>query len=336
MDPTAPVGLILAAGYGQRLRPITEFWPKPLIPFVGATPLALAYQQLLQLQLSEIWINTHYRFQDFHVHTSCFPRTPLSHKPPQISYEPTILGTGGVFNPLRSSLKDRDVLVINGDVIAPFDLGALLNQHRSTKSVATMILLPQVIPGETAVWYQGEHIVGIQKEVFSGAHPGNFACAQILSPDFLQLLPQEGSFDVINYGYRQALAKQMPLSYVLHQGPWFDIGSPQSYFNAVQSFFVEAIKESTGPKLNLMDVNSCRSWYGKPPLGPQPFANDCDKIPVDLRLSPGSMVERGSILGKQVTITRSVVLPGSDIPDGALIDLKICGPFGQLPVAYSP
>jgi NDP-sugar pyrophosphorylase family protein len=332
IDPTTPVGLILAAGYGTRLRPITEFWPKPLIPFIGASPLALAYQQLIQLQLREIWINTHYRFGDFEAPISCFPRTPHSQNQPFISYEPKILGTGGVFNPLRTSLKNREVLVINGDVIAPFNLKALLNQHRATGSVATMILLPQVIPGETAVWYQDGRIVAIQKEDVPGAHPGNFACAQILSPDFLSLLPQEGSFDIINHGYRQALSIKMPLSYVLHQGPWFDIGSAQNYFSAVQSFFFDVRSDSSLATLSLNDLNICRSWYGKRPLGLEPFANDSDKYPDDLRLFPGSMIEKGSILGQRVSITKSVLLPGAQISDGAKIDFKICGPFGALSV----
>lgn len=317
-------GLILAAGFGQRLRPITDSWPKPLIPFIGTTPLALAYQQLYQLKLQAIWINTHYRHNDFSGHISCFPNFP------QMSHEPVILGTGGAINPMRSTLSESNLIIVNGDVIAPFDLSGLLKHHLDTKAVATMILLPRVIPGETAVWFHNQKIIGIQKDEIPGAQAGNFACAQILSPEFIKLLPEFGTFDIINYGYRKALANNMPISYILHNDYWFDIGTPQSYLNAVQSVLIQGQNKSTHSHALHLQLNTCRKWYGKQALNQTGIVSDIETSPEGLICSQGTVIERGAYIGNNVQLTRSIILPDSNIPSDIHLENSICGPFGIL------
>lgn len=128
--------LVLAAGFGTRLKPFTGTFPKPLVP-VNGVPLILYTLAFLKTNgVRDVVMNLHH----------------LGSKIPsllgngrdlgmRISYsrEPVILGTGGGIKKVMRGVKD-DLVVINGDVIADFDLKGLIAQHRRSGDVMTMAL----------------------------------------------------------------------------------------------------------------------------------------------------------------------------------------------------
>src|SRR5690606_22359178 len=127
----------------------------------------------------------------------------------ELSHETELLGTGGVYGPLRDWQGDSDLLVLNGDIVSDMDLEALVDTHRKTRAFATMAMLPEVIPGENGFFCnrQGE-IVAFGKEGPPDAAARNFACAQILSRRFIDTLPPSGAFGIIETGYLPALKRQ--------------------------------------------------------------------------------------------------------------------------------
>src|SRR4051812_38455198 len=111
--PRGLKGVVLAAGFGTRLRPLTELYPKPLIPFAGTTPLELALWQLGRAGIDENAVNSHHRPDLIDAYVAS---NPLKQKL-KVSHETEILGTGGCYNPLRAWQGDNDLVVLNGDVV---------------------------------------------------------------------------------------------------------------------------------------------------------------------------------------------------------------------------
>ncbi|MBK8166701.1 MAG: phosphotransferase [bacterium] len=135
--PSLP-GMVLAAGYGQRLAPLTDLVPKPLLPVGGRALLDLAVANLDRAGIGPVVVNTHHLAGQVAAHVQARPdagRFTLSH-------ETSILGTGGALDGARSFLAQApDFLLHNGDVLTDADLSALLAAHRASGCMATLMLV---------------------------------------------------------------------------------------------------------------------------------------------------------------------------------------------------
>lgn len=131
-------GMVLAAGYGTRLAPLTDLVPKPLLPVGGRALLDLAVANLDRAGVGPIVVNTHHLANQVAAHVRARPdagRFTLSH-------EPAILGTGGALHGARGFLAQApEFLLHNGDVLTDADLSALLAAHRAAGCVATLMLV---------------------------------------------------------------------------------------------------------------------------------------------------------------------------------------------------
>ncbi len=125
---------ILSAGLGERLRPITNHIPKPLIPVLGKPVLESVLEKVSALPVDTIGINLHHKKimienwikqSAFSNRAKLFPENP-------------ILGTGGALKNAESILKNSIFLVHNSDVISDIDLKKLLDYHLSSKNIATL------------------------------------------------------------------------------------------------------------------------------------------------------------------------------------------------------
>lgn len=138
-DGTASLyGMVLAAGYGTRLAPLTDLVPKPLLPVGGRALLDLAVANLDRAGAGSIVVNTHHLAAAVAAHVQARPdaaRFTLSH-------EPGILGTGGALHGARAFLAQApEFLLHNGDVLTDADLTGLLAAHRAADCAATLMLV---------------------------------------------------------------------------------------------------------------------------------------------------------------------------------------------------
>ncbi len=130
-------GLVLAAGLGTRLRPLTEYVPKPLLPVDGVALLDRAAAALTAAGVERIAVNAHHRADRIAAHLAA----RVDHARFHLSLEPQILGTGGALDGARTFLAGAaTVVVYNGDVLSDLDVGALLADHRRGGAVATLAL----------------------------------------------------------------------------------------------------------------------------------------------------------------------------------------------------
>lgn len=323
-------GVVLAAGQGLRLRPFTDHYPKPLVPFAGTTPLELALWRLWRVGIHDVAINSHHLAGQIRAYIKDSPlaggRSSSEVLRLHESREPILLGTGGAFNPLRSWAGDADLVVINGDVVADFDLTALVAHHRRVNAVATMMLLPSVIPGESTIYHTGGRLCGIGPGFEANAAGitdlgrSNFACAQVLSPQFLDLLPRQGTFDIIKGGYLPALSQGLPIAVLQHQSYWHDLRTPSFYWQALVELLGSApVFESLG----LTDLHALRHSLGL--LKPHRWLASDARIGDGVRCFGTVVVEAGARVGAGAALENCILLPGADVPPGSVAKLCILG-----------
>lgn len=293
-------GLVLAAGLGTRLRPLTTLYPKPLIPFLGSSPLEIALGRLSNAGIGDVAVNSHYLPE---LITNALARNPFKQHL-VLSHEPTLLGTGGVYNPLRDWLGDDDLVVINGDVVTDLDVGRLLSFHQTGAFIATMALLPDVVPGESGVFARDGRIVAIGKDLspalVGGAKARNFACVQVLSKAFLDLLPKTGVFDIVSMGYQVALERKLPLGALVHDGMWHDIRDPQFYWLALKDVMARAQLRN--------------------------FVARGASVEPGAQLGVEVVVEHGASVASGAQLTSAVVLPGAVVAKGQVVKHQIILP----------
>ena len=225
--------MVLAAGLGIRLRPLTESVPKPLLP-LGPYPLLVWNLLLLRRHgVEHVMINLHYLGEQirqtlgdgsqWHMHLS-------------YSYEPVLLGTGGGIKRVEEFFEGRPFLVLNGDTIADLDVSRLVARHRKQEALATMALRddPEVEHWGVIETGADDRVLRIQgkgrpaKEEDGPAFRRMFAGVHVLDPVMLRHVPQ-GAFSSIIDAYVWWLERGAMVAGYVFSGYWSDVGTPERY-----------------------------------------------------------------------------------------------------------
>lgn len=242
-----PRAMILAAGFGTRLRPLTDELPKPLV-WVGDRPAAAHIAaRLVAAGFEHIVLNTHHRRE-------AFSPALMAQLPGQISLvsEPKILGTGGGVANAATLLGDGDVIVWNGDILAPLDVSALLAAHRAALSpggrassrVGATMAISRRPRGEGTVGVgEGGRVVRLRGERFGEElSSGDFFGIYALGEDFRRTLPAPGC--LIADGLLPWLRKGLEVATFTADLEWDDIGSIAAYLRANARWLAASGKSS--------------------------------------------------------------------------------------------
>jgi NDP-sugar pyrophosphorylase family protein len=222
--------MILAAGFGTRLRPLTNVMPKPLLPVAG-TPLIVWNLLLLRrYRFHDVMINLHYlgpMIQQALGDGSQFGLR-LEYSP-----EPVILGTGGGIKQVEPFFNGEPFLVLNGDTLFELDLDTVIAFHREREAAATMVLrrdpeaarwgLVEVGPRDQVI-----RITGKGLSPYEPIEPRMFAGVQILHPRLLRALPHGKESSIIDAYIRGLEDGERILGYDF-EGYWSDVGTPERY-----------------------------------------------------------------------------------------------------------
>ncbi len=212
--------VVLAAGLGLRMRPLTERTPKPALPFLNRPILHWTLASLASAGVERVFINLHHLPQAVR-EAAGSGAAGLELK---FSFEPTILGTAGVFGPLRGLLQGDAFFVVNGDVVHSLDYGLLEASLRShPDALAALALLPRD-RAYTPVALDGDRrITGFGGEG-DWMFPGVYAARRAL----LEHLPGPGPRELVPDLLRPLLpsgaVRGVPV-----EGRWLDLGDPTVY-----------------------------------------------------------------------------------------------------------
>lgn len=190
-------GLLLAAGQGTRLRPLTDDRPKPMVDIAGEPAIAHELRWLRRQGVDDLAINLHYRPDVLERFVGDGSRFGV-----RITYsrEQEMLGTAGALRPLASFFHgDPAFVVLYGDVLTDLDLAPVIEAHRRAGADATIVVSPADDPTRAGiVAFDGDHRITrlvekpARSEVFSTwSNAGVYVCG----PAVLEFVSPTGAQD---------------------------------------------------------------------------------------------------------------------------------------------
>ncbi len=221
--------MILAAGYGTRLRPVTYTLPKPMVPVCNRPLIAYAVEGLRDAGATEVIVNLHH-LPDA-IERFLRDRYGLQLRV-AFSLEPEILGTGGGVRKVRPLLeREDDFFLVNGDTIQFPQWQSLRDARRRADALAALTVRhPPEGDKFTAVWVDHGWVTGFgtgrgEPLMFSGSH--------CISSRIFRYLPDRDFSGIVDETYQPLLAGgREKIAAVVDDGLWFDIGTPQRYMSA--------------------------------------------------------------------------------------------------------
>lgn len=289
------MGFILAAGLGERLRPLTGAIPKPLVPVMNLPAICYSIMLLKEAGISDVIINLHYRPDDVIAYLDLHNNFGLNIS---FSIEDKILGTGGGVKRCEEELSSGDFVLINSDVILDISLKELLNYHYSKSSPATVVLYKAPDMSDTPpVGIDKERVIDFKNFLHTGSSSGLlYTGLAVLSPALLPHLVRDFS-SIVYTGYIEMIRRQS-LYFYEHKGIWLDIGSLRSLWNA------NMLIKGNADHFNKRMRSSCSLEL-----------NDISK---NISVGAGtkiddSIIGDNCIIGDGCIIENSVLLPGSRI-----------------------
>jgi NDP-sugar pyrophosphorylase family protein len=220
--------MVLAAGLGLRMRPLTLLRAKPVLPVLNRPLLHWTLELLARHGVDDVMINLHHLPQTITGLVGDGRRFGL-----RVAYsrERTLLGTAGGPRQVRDYLGSAPFLLVNGDMAFEFDLSALVARHRASGARATLALKPNPDPrhyGSVVTGRDGRvrSLVGLPREakgrvsLFTGVH--------VLDPALLDRLPP-GRSDTVRDLYPRLVEEGERVMGVRVRGAWYDLSSPSLY-----------------------------------------------------------------------------------------------------------
>lgn len=295
--------LILAGGKGTRLRPLTVYTPKPIVPLVNRPFLLFQLEILRDAGITDITLS-------------------LSYQPDKIEHllgdgsdhgvnlryvnEPSPMGTGGAYKFAADGIRETTV-VFNGDILTDTDIGKVIELHRVKNAEATIVLTPVENPagyglvnsdsdGKVSSFIEKPKPETLEEMKINTINAGIY----VLEPSILDIIAK-GKNRSFEYDiFPDILKRDMPFFvYVLEKEYWSDIGTPSSYLDAHHDFLSGKISRFEFEKRGSSDVATTAV---------------IDKVSV---IGEGCVIKPGS------RIANSVVGPGVHIEEKAVIENSV-------------
>jgi NDP-sugar pyrophosphorylase family protein len=225
--------MILAAGLGTRLRPLTDNLPKPLLPLEGRPLIEYTLLLLRRYGLTDVIINLHYQGEKIMQTLGDGSRWGMKIR---YSEEPRILGTAGGIKKVEALLSEGPFLIINSDILVEINLDRVIELHQRKKAAATLVLRedPEVDTWGAVGVDSHDRIrqfLGkpdwtgdpLSKRMFAGIH--------VMDPRVLAYIPDQGFSSIIDV-YIEMTQKGERLVGQTVMDYWMDIGTPERYRQA--------------------------------------------------------------------------------------------------------
>jgi mannose-1-phosphate guanylyltransferase len=226
--------MILAAGYGTRLRPLTDLVPKPLVPVGDRPALAHILDRLAAGGVSRTVVNAHVDVEAFDTFAEAWNGRGRAGAPPCVlSREPELLGTAGGLAKAAGLLGDGAVVVWNGDVLAPLEVGSLIARHGKGEADGTLVVQP-LAKGTGNVGLDARGRLVRFRDQHVGASPevegGFFVGVHVVGPRVRARLPERGC--LVADVYLPLLAEGARLESFRWDAPLVEIGNVADYLDA--------------------------------------------------------------------------------------------------------
>jgi len=318
--------VLIAGGFGTRLRPLTLTRPKHLLPIVNRPHLHHVFDLLQKHGMNEVILSTSYLAESFEdsIRTA---RAMGMHV--EVAHEESALGTAGALKNAGQFLEDGTFFAFNGDVLTDMDLTAALAWHRSKGSEATIVLTPVDDPSAYGVVPTGPdgRVLGFIEKPPADEAPTNLinAGVYILEASVLDRIPEGEVYSAERGLFPGLVAEGAPMYAMGTDAYWMDIGTPEKYRQAnidalSGSFRTEVVPDPGGSTNVIAEDAEVHGEVVQSSVGAKASVGD-DAVVRGSVLLPSAEIGAGAevidcILGEGATVAPGTRLAGKTLADG--------------------
>jgi NDP-sugar pyrophosphorylase family protein len=302
-------GMILAAGLGTRLRPLSYELPKPIVPVLGRPLCSYNMEFLNRSGVREFVLNLHRQPKLIQQRVNGWAGKKISVK---YTVEPEILGTGGGIRNAASFLSGGTFVTANSDTVVRFPFAPALSFHREKRAMATLILFPDPEKRYTPVWTDKEgRIAGFGSDAGSGIRSGFYTGFQIIEPELLARIPAGKASCIIRETYTPLLGEGAPVFGFLTSGYFREFGSPSDYLYGTLAL----LSEKSGRDAAHVHISP------RARIGP------------GARIGPEAVIEEDATIGENAVVFRAIVWPGAVLAAGQELSNAILTPRRRVDIS---
>ncbi|MBI5376843.1 MAG: NDP-sugar synthase [Candidatus Schekmanbacteria bacterium] len=299
--------MVLAAGRGERLKPLTLTRAKPAVPVFNKPMIVRALDFLFRNGIDEAVVNLYHlpssiedavRNEESRMHNVVF------------SVEEKLLGTAGGLKKAESHFLNETFIMINSDTLLEFDIDRMLDFHRKSGAIATMLLAkPENNDpfGKVSI-DEANRIIDILGMVSPGcsAKQMNFIGVHIFEPEILSYIPDGMPSEINASIYPKMIRKGETVMAYEHRGPWYDIGTLERYVGVQTGILKEGRRDFQEKGFS---GNNCLSPHN------EQIDSSANVI--------YSVIGKNCFIGKNSKITGSILLDNVEVNEGAVVENSI-------------
>ncbi|MGK5036632.1 sugar phosphate nucleotidyltransferase [Janthinobacterium sp. LB3P118] len=335
--------MILAAGKGTRVQPLTYDLPKPMIPILGKPVMAYLVEHLVQHGVTDIMVNVSY------LHDKIEEYFGEGHQfGVRIGYSfegytndvgevvPQPLGSAGGMKKIQEfgGFFDDTTIVLCGDALIDLDLEAALREHRRVGALASVITLE--VPWDKVSSYgvvvsdTDGRIRAFQEKPAEADALSNCVSTgiYIFEPEVLQLIPPGQPFDIGSELFPLLVERGLPFYAQKRQYNWIDIGSVKDYWEVLQNVLMGEVAHLHVPGTQIADgvwagLNTSIDWSGGTRIeGPVYIGSGC-RIEAGATIIGPAWIGHGSHVCSGAEVVRSVLFEYTRVLPGVVLDEMI-------------
>jgi mannose-1-phosphate guanylyltransferase/mannose-1-phosphate guanylyltransferase/phosphomannomutase len=334
--------MVMAAGLGTRLRPLTYEVPKPMVPVGNRPVLELILRLLASQGFTEVISNLHW-FPDT-IRDRMGDGSALGVEL-TYSFEEELLGTAGGVRNVREYFGSEPFVVMAGDALTDVDMRALAAAHEAHDGLATLAVKRVADTSEYGVIVTGSdgRIQGFQEKPDPAEALSDLANCMIyaFSPEVFDYFPDQRVVDFALDVFPALLAHDVPFYVHETDAYWNDVGSPPEYLQGNLDVALGRVGVEHGGEL--VEAEADPGAPGENALGAERggLPADCEVdgrvlVGSDVRVGGGVRVDGPAVIGDRAVIgdgariKGSVLLPGAEVPAGCYLVGAIAGRAGSL------
>ena len=320
--------VILAGGFGTRLRPLTLDLPKPIVPIFERPFLYYQVDLLRKVsEIDEVILSLNYRPERIEELVGDGKEIGL---PIRYMVEPEPLGTGGAIKFSSQGIEDS-LVVLNGDVLTRIDLPTVIRRHRESGACATIVLTPVNNPsayGLVETDTNGQVLRFLEKP-----SPDQITCntinagVYILEPHTFDRIPDGRPSSIERDYFPSLITRKEKFIGHIDRGYWLDIGSPESYMQAHRDLMkqrCEAGPFHEQPPDFIYQDSGCQISTEAKITGPCFLSRDC-VIEGGAQIGPQSVLGPRCRIGANTVIERAILWGDTVVDSGAIIRDALLG-----------
>jgi NDP-sugar pyrophosphorylase family protein len=321
--------MVMAAGLGTRLRPLTDFLPKPMMPVANRPVLHHLLNLLQRHGIHQVGVNLHAAPEMIERYFGDGSKLDMEIR---WSHEPELLGTAGGTKKLEDFWGGEAILITSGDGLHDIDVTALLGHHKRTGALATLAVKPVQDPSSYGVLIldRDTRVRGFQEKPTRDEARSDLAnCGvYVIEPALLERIPRDTFMDFGQDLWPLLVAAGEPIYAYTTMAYWNDVGDLDALRNGILDAVLGNVRvEIPGEEIapGIWAEDGCRMSAAAQVDAPVVLGRNV-VVEDGAQIRGPAAIGADCHVGREAAIRRAALLPGSIVPDEGL---AVAGIFGD-------